>query len=301
MQNHPNKKRVVGEGMAEVDTEKDISITPVDVLVQGFEEASTWYRENENSSSVNFPPNARAIAENLVQNGIHFNNLVGMILYDCAHTLVPTPFDPYSFSKFSLYVKMTYKKDSLPAEFLNLPPFLNTSEMPENKVVVTPTSPPTPKPGQAKIYRIAKLEGDLAFLEIHKNQKSASFTWTGSANLAIRAGSRCFGIIQGLKDDGYGDSISLTDRDLNKSTKCSGDIFSKGKNLITCAILDFDFLTTTIADQKKETPTADFRKSLKKFRDKINNKNKEVFQSLTNLKVKEFLEILFPTYIDTLS
>lgn len=100
-----------------------------------------------------------------------------------------------------------------------------------------------------------------------------------------------------MKDDNKEGTVVLTDKDIQQATSCNVEILRTGKNLIACALFDFDFLKTTISSQKAKDPKANFKKSLKLIRDKIDNKNKEAFQKLENNDTKkEFLEMLFPNY-----
>lgn len=105
----PQKKQVV-EGNFLDDDEEILLGTPNDVFVQGFREASRWYRNHENISAKDFPKNPQKVASELLEHDISFSNLVGMVLNDCAHHLISDEFDAYSFSKFALYAKITYEK-----------------------------------------------------------------------------------------------------------------------------------------------------------------------------------------------
>ena len=72
-----------------------------------------------------------------------------------------------------------------------------------------------------------------------------------SANLALKTLSRCLGVAQTLDDAGKLSSVELSDKDLQKAASCHVEMLRTGKNLIVCSLFDFEFLQSTISQQKR--------------------------------------------------
>ena len=120
-------------------------------------------------------------------------------------------------------------------------------------------------------------------------------------NLCMKTLSRTCGIVRALKDDGLSATVVLTTEMLKDTTGCGVDIFARAKNLVTCALLDYDFLTNTIAEEKKNARSPTLKKALKNFRSKIDDHNKEKLEELPEDDIKkDYLQIAFPHYLSDL-
>lgn len=274
--------------------------TPLQEIVEGFANAVTWYRENCVSKASSFPPQPVAVANELIGHDIDFTTLVKMVLRGLSSCLMSPNFDAYSVAKFGLWVKSNYTLetfDAFQAENVILSPIELSKPKQKKTKTTTPKNHAVQDP-QVPL-RIAKLDGDLGFLESKKNLKKAYFTYPGIDNLAMKTLSRSFGVVRALKDDGLSGTVVLTSEMLKTVTGCGGDIFARAKNIVTCALLDHDFLTTTIAAEKAKEPS--FRKALKNFRTTIDDHNKEKLETLAEDDIKkDYLQIAFPHYLSDL-
>jgi len=276
--------------------------TPQEEIVEGFANAVTWYRENCVSKASSFPLEPAAVADELIGHDIDFTTLVKMVLRGSSSRLVSPNFDDYSVAKFELWVKSNYTLetfDAFQAVNLTLPPIVELPKPKQQKKKKTTTPQNHDVQDPRAPLRIAMLDGDLGFLESKKNLKKAYFTYPGIDNLAMKTLSRSFGVVRALKDDGLVGTVVLTTEMLKIATGCGGDIFARAKNLVTCALLDHDFLITTIAAEKEKTPS--FKKALKNFRTKIDSHNKEKLETLDEDDIKkDYLQIAFPHYLSDL-
>lgn len=224
--------------------------TPEDEIVESFENALTWYRDNCMRNAQVFPAQPSRVAAELISHDINLTTLIKMVFSGSSSRLISNEFDGYSLAKYELWVKNNYTEESLSSfqDFsFNLPPPVEESKRESKKGKKThQLGNPKPVPR----LRMAKLDGDFEYLELKKDLKKASFTYPGIANLTLKTLSRTFAVVRALKEDGLSGSVALTNEKLKRATSCGCDIFQKGKNLVTCALLDFEFLTSTLKAQK---------------------------------------------------